>query len=219
MIMKSIITIGAGVLLSAFSMVSCAKTNNETSSEKTEDTKTEIKMTTPEKTLIVFFSHTGENYAVGNITKGNTHIIADMISDATGAKTFEIVPEKDYPVSYEECIEVAKKELQSNARPTIKNDIDISEYDTIFLGYPNWWGQPPMCVFSFIESHDWTGKTVIPFITHEGSGMGGTDRKIAEACEGATVAVGKGLAVRGATAQNDQDAARKSVNKWIENFK
>ncbi len=175
-------------------------------------------MTAPEKTLIVFFSHTGENYAVGNITKGNTHIIADMISDATGAKTFEIVPEKDYPVSYEECIDVAKKELQSNARPAIKNDIDISEYDTIFLGYPNWWGQPPMCVFSFIESHDWTGKTVIPFITHEGSGMGGTDRKIAEACEGATVAVGKGLAVRGATAQNDQDAARKSVNKWIENF-
>lgn len=217
--MKNIITIGAGILISAFSMVSCAKTNTSAVPDKTESNKTEIKMTTSDKTLIVFFSHTGENYAVGNITKGNTHIIADMISDATGAKTFELVPEKDYPVSYEECIDVAKKELQSSARPAIKDNIDISEYDTIFLGYPNWWGQPPMCVFTFIESHDWNGKTVIPFITHEGSGMGGTDRKIAEACKGASVAVGKGLAVRGATAQNDQESARKSVNKWIENFK
>ncbi|MDE6369322.1 MAG: flavodoxin, partial [Muribaculaceae bacterium] len=176
----------------------------------------EINMKNSDKTLVVFFSHIGENYAVGNITEGNTHIIANMIADATGAKTFEIVPEKAYPESYNECIDVAKKELQSNARPAIKDDIDISEYDTIFLGYPNWWGQPPMCVFTFIEGHDWKGKTVIPFITHEGSGMGGTDRKIAEACKGANVAVGKGLAVRGATAQNDRDTAHKTVTKWLE---
>ena len=220
--MKNIITLGAGIILSAFSMISCAKTNNANSISaegKPNNSKTEIKMTTPEKTLVVFFSHTGENYAVGNISKGNTHIIADVISEETGAKTFEIVPENGYPVSYEECIDVAKKELQAHARPAIKDNIDISEYDIIFLGYPNWWGQPPMCVFTFIESHDWNGKTVIPFITHEGSGMGGTDRKIAEACKGATVAVGKGLAVRGATAQNDREAARKSVIKWIENLK
>ena len=117
---------------------------------------------------------------------------------------------------YNKCIDVAKKELQTQARPAIKEDIDLTEYDTIFLGYPNWWGQPPMCVFTFIEAHDWDGKTVIPFITHEGSGMGGTDRKIAETCKGANVAVGKGLAVRGATAQNDRETARKTVNKWLE---
>lgn len=172
-------------------------------------------MTEPEKTLIVFFSHTGENYAVGNISNGNTHIIADMIAAETGAATFEIVPDKAYPVSYDQCIDIAKKELQSSSRPAVRDDIDISGYDTIFIGYPNWWGQPPTCVFTFIEGHDWTGKKVIPFITHEGSGMGGTDRKIASACKGAEVAVGRGLAVRGATAQNDREAARKAVRDWL----
>ena len=216
--MKHTIAICASLLLTAMSMASCAKTNNtkQNSTETTDQPQKEIKMADSNKTLVVFFSHTGENYAVGNITEGNTHIIADMIADATGAKTFEITPEKAYPQDYNECIDVAKKELQSQARPAIKEDIDLTEYDTIFLGYPNWWGQPPMCVFTFIEAHDWDGKTVIPFITHEGSGMGGTDRKIAETCKGANVAVGKGLAVRGATAQNDRETARKTVNKWLE---
>lgn len=215
--MKQTIAICASLLIAGLSIMSCAKTNkSQTVEAKADETQKEINMTNSDKTLVVFFSHKGENYAVGTISEGNTHIIANMIADATGAKTFEIVPEKAYPESYNECIDVAKKELQSNARPAIKDDIDISEYDTIFLGYPNWWGQPPMCVFTFIECHDWTGKTVIPFITHEGSGMDGTDRKIAEACKGANVAVGKGLAVRGATAQNDRDTARKTVTKWLE---
>lgn len=173
-------------------------------------------MNTESKKLVVFFSHTGENYNVGYIEKGNTHIIADMIADATGADIFEIVPEKDYPTdSYDECIAVAKQEKEANARPAIKGDVKIEDYDVIFLGYPNWWGEAPMCVYTFIEGHDWTGKTVIPFITHEGSGMGGTDRKIQAACRGAEVAVGKGLAVQGKVAQQDSTAARKSVDTWL----
>ncbi|MDE7472635.1 MAG: flavodoxin, partial [Muribaculaceae bacterium] len=96
------------------------------------------------KKLVVFFSHTGENYNVGYIEKGNTHIIADMIADATGADIFEIVPEKGYPKDdYNESIEIAKKELQSDARPAVKGDINIEDYDVIFIGYPNWWGNPP----------------------------------------------------------------------------
>ncbi|MDE6480004.1 MAG: flavodoxin, partial [Muribaculaceae bacterium] len=169
------------------------------------------------KKLVVFFSHTGENYNVGYIEKGNTHIIADMIADATGADTFEIVPEKGYPKdSYNECIEIAKKELQQNARPSVKGDVKVEDYDVIFIGYPQWWGEPPMCVYTFIERHDWNGKTVIPFVTHEGSGMGGTDRKIAEACKGADVAVGKGLAVQGKIAQENRASAQKRVNIWLE---
>ncbi len=89
----------------------------------------------------------------------------------------------------------------------------------IFLGYPNWWGEVPMCVYTFIDKHDWNGKTVIPFITHEGSGMGGTDRKIAAACKGADVAVGKGLAIQGKVAQEDQEATQKSVNNWLSGLK
>ena len=173
-------------------------------------------MQTEGKKLVVFFSHTGENYNVGHITQGNTHIIADMIADATGADRFEIEPVTDYPENYNACIAVAKQELQTGARPAIKGDIAIEAYDVIFLGYPNWWGEAPMCLYTFIERHDWRGKTVIPFITHEGSGMGGTDRSIARACEGAAVAVGKGLAVQGKTAQHDRNAARERVTRWLE---
>ena len=172
-------------------------------------------MNTEGKKLVVFFSHTGENYNVGVIEKGNTHIIADMIADATGADRFEIEPAKRYPHTYNECIAVAKQELNSGARPAVKGDIAIEDYDVIFIGYPNWWGDAPMCVYTFIEKHDWRGKTVIPFITHEGSGMSGTDRNIAKACDGATVAIGKGLAVQGKVAQTNQPSAKQSVTRWL----
>ena len=168
------------------------------------------------KKLVVYFSHTGENYNVGVIEKGNTHIIADMIADATGADRFEIEPVKRYPKNYKECIELAKKERNQDARPAIKGDIAIENYDVIFIGYPNWWGELPMCVYTFIEKHDWKGKTVIPFITHEGSGMGSTDRNIALACNGATVPIGRGLAVQGKIAQNNQSLAQESVKHWLE---
>lgn len=184
--------------------------NNSENKIKTNDMKTDGKK------LVVFFSHTGENYGVGYINKGNTHIIADMIADATGADRFEIVPEKEYPLdSYDECVEVAKREKEAKARPAVKGDIKIEDYDVVFIGYPNWWSDAPMCVYTFIDKHDWTGKIVIPFITHEGSGMGGTDRKIAAACKGADVLTGRGLAVQGRVAQQNQDSARKSVERWL----
>ncbi len=209
--LKRILTITLIALSTFICAISCAS--------KTENNKEQItqnkEMKTDGKKLVVFFSHTGENYNVGFIEKGNTHIVADMIADATGADRFEIVPTKAYPVDYNECIEIAKKEKQANARPAIKEDMKIEDYDVIFIGYPNWWGEVPMCVYTFIEKHDWHGKTVIPFITHEGSGMGGTDRKIAGACRGADVAVGKGLAIQGKVAQENQASAQKSVNNWL----
>ena len=173
-------------------------------------------MNTEGKKLVVYFSRTGENYNVGVIEKGNTHIIADMIADATEADRFEIAPEKRYPHSCDECIELAKKELQAGARLAVKGDIAIEDYDVIFIGYPNWWGEVPMCVYTFIEKHDWMGKSVVPFITHEGSSMVGTDRNIARACEGVTVAVGKGLAVQGKVAQMNRSSAQQSVKRWLE---
>lgn len=205
-------------LLAALSMTlgigSCAAKSNETDTNTNNNTE---EMKTEGNRLVVFFSHTGENYNVGYIEKGNTHIVADMIADATGADRFEIVPQKAYPKdSYDECIKIAKQEKQANARPAIKGDVKVEDYDVVFIGYPNWWGEVPMCVYTFIEKHDWNGKTVIPFITHEGSGMGGTDRKIANACKGADVAVGKGLAIQGKEAQENRDTVRKNVNNWLE---
>ena len=178
------------------------------------DSKTDKEMKTDKKVLVVFFSHTGENYAVGNITKGNTHIVAEMIAEATGGRLFEIVPEKAYPDTYQECVEVAKQEKEHNARPAVRGDIAAEDYDVVFLGYPNWWGDMPMPVYTFLEKHDWRGKTILPFCTHEGSGLSGSERKIADACKGATV--GRGLALRGATAQNKRDEARKAVQSWHE---
>ncbi len=213
--MKKILTIMFTALISVFCNTAYASNSSK------EDTKTKENkvMKTDGKKLVVFFSHTGENYNVGYIEKGNTHIIADMIAGATGADIFEIVPEKDYPKdSYNECIEIAKKELQQNARPAVKGDVKVEDYDVIFIGYPQWWGEPPMCVYTFIEKHDWNEKTVIPFVTHEGSGMGGTDRKIAAECKGSNTLTGKGLAIQGKIAQENQASAKKSVDKWLEGF-
>ncbi len=170
-----------------------------------------------QKTLVVFFSHTGENYGVGNIKVGNTHKAAELIATATQAKLFEIVPVKPYPKdSYSAVVDIAKKEQSDKARPQIKSDIDISDYDVIFIGYPNWWGDMPMVVYTFIEKHDWSGKTVVPFCTHEGSGLSGTDKTLARICTGATVA--KGLAIRGTTAQNDMPQTAKAIDAWLKSL-
>ena len=165
------------------------------------------------KILVAFFSRAGENYAVGHIEKGNTHIIAEMIAAETDGDLFHIEPVTPYPDDYTECTEVAKQELNVKARPAIKGDIKVEDYDIIFIGYPNWWGDMPMPVYTFIEKHNWQGKTVIPFCTHEGSGLSGIENKLKAACQGATVL--KGLAVRGSTAQNAQAQAKASVKNWL----
>ena len=165
------------------------------------------------KSLVVYFSHTGENYSVGNISEGNTAIIAKMIAEKTGSDTFEIVPSKDYPKTYKECTDVAKDEQKKNARPAYKGDVDTSDYDTIYIGYPIWWGDMPVVVYTFLEKHDLNGKTIIPFCTHEGSGVSGTDGKIKRLYKNATVK--QALAVRGATAQNERAKAEKAVDEWI----
>lgn len=171
-------------------------------------------MKNSKKVLVVFFSRTGENYAVGNIEKGNTHIIAEMIAKETGGKLFRIETVKPYPDEYKACVEVAKAEKENNARPEIKGDVKVEDYDVVFLGYPNWWGDMPMAVYTFIEKHTWQGKTVIPFCTHEGSGLSGTERKLKDACKGATVS--EGLAIKGTTAQNSQPQALKTVQTWLQ---
>ena len=178
-----------------------------------QNPKTDEPMKTNRKVLVAFFSHTGENYAVGHIEKGNTHIVAEMIADKTGGTLFEIVPAKEYPQGYNACIEVARTEKEAGARPALTGDIAAEDYDVIFLGYPNWWGDLPMAVYTFLEKHDWSGKTILPFCTHEGSGLSATERYVADACPGATV--GKGLALRGATAQNRRAEAQASVEAWL----
>ena len=153
------------------------------------------------KSLVVYFSKTGEQYGVGNITEGNTAILAKIIADKTGSDIFEIkVVNDNYPNTYSSLVEYAKKEKQENLRPQIQGKINnIDEYDTVFLGYPNWWGDMPMPVYTFLENYNLTNKTVYHFCTHEGSG-----------------AVKRGdFAVYGHIPQNEKAKAEKLVEDWL----
>lgn len=164
--------------------------------------------------LIAYFSHTGENYNVGVIEKGNTHIVADMIAEETGGDLFEIATVNPYPDTYEECTEVAMQEQRENARPELMAQVEnLEQYDTIYLGYPIWWGELPMAVYTFLDSYDFSGKTIVPFCTHEGSGLAGTVGSISSACPNANVL--DGSAIQGAVAQNEQDKARAAVQDWL----
>ena len=193
--------------LLALPLCGCAQ---ETTTNQT-DTAT---MNTTNKALVVYYSRTGENYAVGNIAEGNTAIVAKMIAAKTGADLFEIKTVKAYAADYTKCTEEAKEELSKDARPEIVGDVaNFAQYDTIYVGYPIWWGVPPMCVFTFFEKHDWAGKTVKPFATHEGSGLGGSVRAIRKALPAATVT--DGLAIQGQTAQNTRPAAEAAVERWL----
>ena len=160
------------------------------------------------KSIVVYFSRTGEQYGVGVIEKGNTAIVADMIVEQTGADSFEILPKADnYPMTYKELTDVAKEEQNQNARPEIKDTIqDFDQYDTVYLGYPIWWGDLPMICYTF-------GKTIIPFCTHAGSGNAGTQSKIQSAVPKATVK--EVLAITGTDTQNNQGSVNATVTDWL----
>ncbi len=167
------------------------------------------------KALVVYFSRTGEQYGVGEIEKGNTAIVAEMIAEQTGANTFEIKPKNDnYPTTYDALTDYAKEEQNENARPEIKDAIEnFDNYDTVFLGYPIWWGDLPMICYTFLESYDFSGKTVIPFCTHAGSGNAGTQSKIESAISGATVK--EVLAILGEDTQKKPDSVKETVTDWL----
>ena len=164
------------------------------------------------KNLIIYYSRKGENYwngGIKNIAKGNTEIVAEFIQNAVGGDLFEIETVKTYAADYYECIDDAKQELRSNARPELKKYLDgIGEYDNVFVCGPCWWGTVPMAVFTQLEKLDWNGKKVMAVMTHEGSGLGCCERDLKKICKGA--AFEKGLAVHGA----DASKSEKTVAAW-----
>ncbi len=164
------------------------------------------------KVLVAYFSCVGEQYSVGNITEGNTAIIAKIIANKTGGDLFEIKVKNDnYPRMYTELTEYAKAEMNQNARPEIVGKVDnFEQYDTIFIGFPIWWGDKPMPVYTFIDSYNFNGKNIVPFCTHEGSGFCGT-----QGMDKTGAKILKGLAIYGHTAQNDRTEADKKVSEWL----
>lgn len=162
------------------------------------------------KTLVVYYSRRGQNYAVGNIAEGNAEHIAKVIQRLTGADIYEIEPVNDYSKDYMTCTEEAMAELRSQARPEYKNPlVSIDEYDLIYLCYPNWWGTYPRIVASFLDKYDFSGKTIKPMCTHEGSGMGGSEAELKRTLKTATVK--PGLAIKGTNARSSDS----QIERWI----
>jgi len=165
---------------------------------------------TQQKGLSVYYSRKGNNYVNGSIVNlpvGNTEVIAKKIQALTGSDLFQIETVKAYPVDYTETTKVSQDELRANARPELTETVaDMDAYDLIYLGYPNWWGTMPMAVFTFLDSYDFSGKTIVPYCTHEGSGLGSSERDIKKLCP--TAKVVSGLAIIGGTvARADNDVA------------
>jgi flavodoxin len=187
--------------------------NEKTTQTNIAETVTETTQN-DSKALIVYFSRAGENYGVGTVEIGNTAHIANFIEEKTNADVFEIVPEEPYSSVYDECVERAKQEQNENARPKYIGEANnLEQYDTIYIGYPIWWGTMPMVVKTFLENNDLSGKTVIPFSTNAGSGWGSSLTDLKNLCPNSTII--DGFSIAGTNAKN----AQKEVNAWLDGLK
>ena len=176
------------------------------------------------KCLVVFFSHAGENYSVGNIKVGNTKIVADYISELIGADQAEIVTHKYDGMAYTPLTNLAQDEQNNDERPDFELQINTSngeaikpsnvkeffdQYDTVFIGGPVWWGTYPQVMFTFFDRYDLNGKTIYPFTTHEGSGLGSCVNDVRRAYPNASVQ--KGFSIYGHEVRTD----KAKVENWL----
>lgn len=193
--------------ITALLAMSCTASANQSSINNNQN---ETNMDKQGKSLVVFFSHAGENYSVGNIKVGNTKIVADYISEMTGADQFEVVADKDYDMPYMQLIEVAKQEAHDGELPPMVGRLEnVDQYDTVFIGGPVWWGTYPQVMFTFFRDYDLNGKTIIPFTTHEGSGLASCVEDVRSAYPNADVK--PGFAIYG----HDVRSGRSKVEKWL----
>lgn len=190
------------IMLLTLATTACGQTNQSSATATT-------KAKNGEKALVVFFSHAGDNYAVGNIQVGNTKIVADYISDITGADQFEIVTHKYDGMAYKPLCDVAKVEQQRGELPEYEGSIDVAQYSTVFIGGPVWWGTYPQVMFTFFSKCDLSGKTIIPFTTHEGSGLGNCVNDVKKAYPNATVK--DGFSIYG----HDVRSGKATIEKWL----
>lgn len=186
------VCLGCGNKQSAAAPTAAANTNTDKGAQQTMNTQNQ-------KILIAYFSWSG-----------NTKAVAEAIHARTGGDMYEIVPETPYSQNYSATVDKAKQEQQNNARPALKNRLtDISQYDLIFVGYPNWWGSLPMPVATFMDGCSWHGKTVAPFFTHGGGGVQNCDRDLRKLAAGANVT--EYLCLSGNRARNSQS----EIDTWL----
>ena len=167
---------------------------------------------TSSNVLVAFYSRADENYGNGGtewLEVGHTKVMAGYIAEALGADTYEIVPVEAYPEGYDDCCDVAAQEQRDDARPAIAGELpDVTPYDVVLIGCPIWWGDEPMIVRTFIEGVNLSGKTIVPFTTHGGSGLGSVMGNLQGAIPDATFL--EGHAVAGTAV----DGARDEVVSW-----
>lgn len=165
--------------------------------------------------LVVYFSVPDDRdnsyVEVGSERLGNTQYMAQVIQQNTGADIFRIQPTTPYPTDHEELLEAAQEEIRTNARPEINGTIEnFDSYDVVFVGYPNWNADMPYIMYSFFENYDFSGKTIVPFMTHGGSGFSGTQGTIAELEPDATMLEGKAIS------RSSIENAEQEIIDWID---
>ena len=167
------------------------------------------------KTLVVYFSvpdNKDNSYVeIDGERLGNTQYMAYVIQENTGASIFRILPKTPYPTDHDELLQVAREEIRKNARPEIEDTIeDFDSYDTVFVGYPNWNADMPYILYTFFETYDFSGKTIVPFNTHGGSGFSGTQKTIAKLEPNATLLEGKSIS------RNSIEGAEQEIIDWLD---
>lgn len=199
------LVLGIAVIMVAIFGIFTYLNNNQNESQDTNETvsnesKTDdINIENMGNTLILYFS-----------MSGNTETVANYIHEEIGGDIVKLETVQTYPEDYDELVDYAREEQRDNARPELETAIEnIEQYDTIFLGYPNWWGDMPMPIYSFLDRYDLSNKTIAPFITHGGSGLSGTPANIAN--EEPDAVVTEGLAING----DDVDDCQDEVNEWL----
>lgn len=191
-------------------LVSTACNGRKSMAETVAESQQAAAADTAKKALVVFFSHAGDNYGVGNVEVGNTKIVADYISEMTGADQFEIATDIYDGMAYKPLCDLAKEEAEKGILPEFKGGIDnIDDYDVVFIGGPVWWGTYPQVMFTFFKKYDLNGKTLIPFTTHEGSGLGRCVDDVKTAYPEANVV--KGFSIYG----HDVRSGKTKVEKWL----
>ena len=184
------------ILLLGIFMTGCGETEKI---DVGEAEKISMEKNSDKKILVAYFSRADENYSVGNISKGNTKIVAEKIAEKVGGDLFEIQPVKNYPADYTECTEIAKTELKNYSRPEFVGEVkNFSNYDVIFLGYPIWWGDMPMIVYTFLEKYNFSGS--------------GTEKNISDTTKAEVL---EGLSIRGSVAQNDSKKTDSEIENWL----
>ena len=209
--MKSIIT----AVLVLLMVTSCNAQNNKVETLRATSMKNDKsqKQNNMNKSIVIFFSHAGDNYSVGNIEVGNTKIVADYITEITGADQFEIITHKYDGMAYTPLINLAKEEANKGELPPYEGTApDLSQYDTVYIGGPVWWGTYPQVMFTLFKDINLDGKTVIPFTTHEGSGLASCARDVKKAFPKAKV-TGE-FSIYG----HEVRTGRAKVEKWLKSL-